>query len=372
MSSSARVLLVGADETRFDSLHELLTSAGHLVERGRLGADGAHGDGGDAVDVVVVPDDSRESQLHCELAMLRARVGDGVQRALVGRSSAIAHVRELVGRAAASRLPVVVTGEAGVGKHVVARLVHDLSKRAAGPFVTVRCTGADVNSLEHELFGRAVDGAREGALELARGGTLVLDDATALPLALRARLAEAATSGAAGGVEGPHTPRVDVRLVLVARQDRSVADISSSEILIRSFNAMVIHVPPLRERRSDIPPLVQHFRQSFAAACGCELAPLVMEEMLPLLGREWPGNVRELEQWVERQGLGTRAAPSRAEGDAWSGIELGQANATLEQLERAYILHVLAMESGHQSRTAARLGIDRRTLYRKLKQYRST
>jgi DNA-binding NtrC family response regulator len=93
--------------------------------------------------------------------------------------------------------------------------------------------------------------------------------------------------------------------------------------------------------------------------------------MLPLLGREWPGNVRELEHWVERQALGTRTATPRVEPDGLRGVELGHSHATLEQLERAYIMHVLALESGHQSRTATRLGIDRRTLYRKLKQYRS-
>jgi two-component system, NtrC family, C4-dicarboxylate transport response regulator DctD len=301
--------------------------------------------------------------------MSRSRVGDAAQRALVGRSPAIAHVREHVGRAAASRIPVLVTGEQGAGKSVVARLIHDLSKRAAGPFVTVRCTGADPDALERELFGGG-EGAGAGALEEARGGTVVLKDATALPIALRARLARAATSGALNAA-GHDADPIDVRFVLVARTLRSESDTYVMENLIGCFNAAVIDVPPLRERRSDIPQLVQNLRRNLAAASGLELAPLPTEELLPLLGREWPGNVRELEQWVERHALGTTTMPAHAESDALRGVELGSSQATLEQLERAYIMHVLALESGHQSRTAARLGIDRRTLYRKLKHYRS-
>jgi DNA-binding NtrC family response regulator len=199
----------------------------------------------------------------------------------------------------------------------------------------------------------------------------VLDDATALPVALREQLARAATSRTLRRVEGHGTLAADARLVLVARDDRSESGAASIEHLRACLNAIVIDVPPLRERRSDIPQLVQHFRRSLAADSGLELAPLAPEEMLPLLGREWPGNVRELEHWVEHHALATRPAPPRAETDALRGVELGPSHATLEQLERAYIKHVLALESGHQSRTAARLGIDRRTLYRKLKQYRS-
>jgi DNA-binding NtrC family response regulator len=313
---------------------------------------------------------ARDGRLARELAMLRARVGDVAQRALVGRSPAIAHVREHVGRAASSRVPVLVTGEPGAGKRVVARLIHDLSERTAGPFVTVPCAGADPDALERELFGGG-EGARARALDEARGGTVVLQDATALPIALRARLARAAATGALNDAVGSDADPTDARIVLVARTLRSESDAQAMESLIGAFNAAVIDVPPLRERRSDIPQLVQHFRRNLAAASGLELAPLAPEELLPLLGREWPGNVRELEQWVERHALGTTAGPAQAEGDALRGVELGSSQATLEQLERAYIMHVLALESGHQSRTAARLGIDRRTLYRKLKQYRS-
>jgi DNA-binding NtrC family response regulator len=154
-----------------------------------------------------------------------------------------------------------------------------------------------------------------------------------------------------------------VRLILIVRTGGAEGE------LLNAFNAMPIDVPPLRERRSDIPQLVHHFRRRLAQEQGIELRPMSADDMLPLLGREWTGNVRELEHWVERATLVARA--EQAQGGAHlAGIEFGEAQATLEQLERAYIFHILARENGHQSRTAERLGIDRRTLYRKLKQYR--
>jgi DNA-binding NtrC family response regulator len=146
---------------------------------------------------------------------------------------------------------------------------------------------------------------------------------------------------------------------------------ASIEDLFVRFNAMEIDVPPLRERRSDIPLLVQHFRRRLAAEHGLELQTLPPDEILPLAARDWTGNVRELEHWVERHALGAVAEEPRGERGPLPGVELGSSQATLEQLERAYIMHVLKLESGHQSRAAMRLGIDRRTLYRKLKQYRS-
>ena len=433
MHSIARVLLAGGDEPRFPALHQLLESAGHAVVRSEGTEDAARRVGAGEADVVLLAHDAlsslellieaqrgeqsttfvalagapastharaavragvaevvdpasdeqallaaveraaRDRQLRRELAMLRARVGDAVQHALVGRSAAMARVREQIGRGAASIAPVLVTGEAGAGKDVVARLVHDLSDRAARPLVTVRCASQDPDALERELFGSAGDAGtrgRAGLLEEARGGTIVLDDAPALSAALRAQLARASTSRTSRRVGGQDVIPVDARLVLVARVSGAELDSASLEDLRTRFNAIVIDVPPLREHRSDIPALVQHFRQRLAAEQGIELDPISPDEMLPLLAREWTGNVRELEHWVERHALVARAELPRAESSVLPGIDLGASQVTLEQLERAYIMHVLALESGHQSRTAVRLGIDRRTLYRKLKQYR--
>jgi DNA-binding NtrC family response regulator len=145
--------------------------------------------------------------------------------------------------------------------------------------------------------------------------------------------------------------------------------------LLGDRNTLPIALPPLRERRRDIPLLVQHFRRQLAEA-GTVPPPLGAETMTPLLAHQWPGNVRELEHWVERIALAERAAPpaSRSAHPVTApGVEFAAFDAerlTLDALERRYILHVLAQERGHQSRAADRLGIDRRTLYRKLKEYR--
>ena len=321
---------------------------------------------------------ARDVRLRRELAMLRARIGDAARHALIGRSSAMTLVLELVGRAAASRAPVLITGEAGTGKDTVAQLVHDLSDRASRPLVTVRCAGAEQDALERELFGTTGGEsarARAGLLEQARGGTVVLDDADALGAALRAQLARVGVARELRRVGATETTPVDVRLVLTSRGGANAGAHAGAhdtvEDLIARFNALVIDLPPLRERRSDIPQLVQHFRGRLAAEQGVDLEPLSPEAMLPLLGHEWSGNVRELQHWVERAALASRAEQPRGGASALPGVDLGGARATLDEIERAYILHVLQLERGHQSRAAVRLGIDRRTLYRKLKQYRA-
>jgi two-component system nitrogen regulation response regulator NtrX len=339
------------------------------------GCDAVLGSAGNDAVVVAVERAAREAQLRRELALLRARAGADMQHVLIGRSSTMSHVRQLIARAAASRAATLVMGEAGTGKDVVARLIHDLSDRAARPFVVVSCAETDASSLETRLFGRAgsPELALAGALERASGGTLVLDGAPSAPAALQARLARAVAPRTAPRGSGDAV--VDVRLVLCARIGTEDGRSDSHDDLIDRFNALPIVVPPLRERRSDIPQLVHHFRSRIAPAGEVAPHPLGSEALLPLLGHDWPGNVRELEQWVERASLATTPGRPGSETTAGraelAGLDLGSARVTLEELERAYILHVLDQESGHQSRAAVRLGIDRRTLYRKLKQYRS-
>jgi DNA-binding NtrC family response regulator len=310
---------------------------------------------------------ARDGQLRRELSMLRARLGEASQQALVGRSAGMAHVRELIGRAAGSGMAVLIAGEAGTGKDVVARLIHDLSDRASRPFATVQCAETDQESLARELFG-TTDGSysNAGLLERVRGGTVVLEDASALSPALRAKLSRVGVTRLTQREGSDDALPADVRLILVVRTEGGAEGVDD---LLQTFNAMLIDVPPLRERRSDVPQLVHHFRRRLAAEQGVELRPISADDMLPLLGREWSGNVRELEHWVEHTTLLSRAEQVQS-GVQLVGVDFGDARVTLEQLERAYIFHVLARESGHQSRTAERLGIDRRTLYRKLKQYR--
>jgi len=312
---------------------------------------------------------ARDGRNRRDLAALRARVGEEARHALVGESLGMQLVRELVGRAAGSRRTALVTGEAGTGKSTVARLVHDLSDRAGRPFVVAQCEGARPEALEAELFGTG----REGLLESARGGTLVLDEVLELPRAMYSRLAAMIAERIVRRAGSTHAEPVDVRLILTVRttEQRPTVDAAA---LLGEGNALPIALPPLRERRRDIPLLVQHFRERSARGRSGDLPPLPAETMTPLLAHQWPGNVRELAHWLERIALAADqrgAAPRHAViAPGAEFAPLDSARLTLGELERRYILHVLAQEGGHQSRAADRLGIDRRTLYRKLKEYR--
>ena len=312
---------------------------------------------------------AHEARLRREVAALRARLGDETQEALVGRSEPMRRVRELVGRAAATRRTVLVTGEPGTGKDVVARLLHELSDRVGRPFVVVRCTD-DGAALETELFGDE----RGGLLESARGGTLVLDDVTSFPSALRERLTRLLAARVLRRDGAEDEVQVDVRLVLTARSGEMNGQPVAQ--LFGERNVLPIALPPLRERRVDVPLLVQHFRSRIARESGMEPPVVTPQMMTPLLAHEWPGNVRELETWVERLayapagGATDPAASALPAGPDADFARLDAAHVTLEELERRYVLHVYELERGHQRRCAERLGIDRRTLYRKLKEYR--
>jgi DNA-binding NtrC family response regulator len=319
---------------------------------------------------------AREAGMRRELALHRSRAANGVAAALIGRSSAMKHVRELIGRAAASQRTVLVTGEAGVGKDVVARQIHDLSERATRPYLLLRCSDASFESFEEELFGVAPSAAvigRVGLLETARGGTVVLDDCTALSAGIRARIADAIVNRAAPRVGGETSLPLDVRFILMAR-DSELAEATSlrADALLGGVSVDRIVVPPLRERRSDVPLLVQHFRARLALENGHEGRAPAANAVMTLMAQQWPGNVRELEHRIERDLYGS-SEPSPASVNP--GTEAlfaipSSAPWTIEQLERRYIEYVLAQEDGNQSRAADRLGIDRRTLYRKLKEYR--
>lgn len=313
---------------------------------------------------------AHEARLRREVAALRARLGDETQQALVGRSEGMRRVKELIGRAAATRRTVLVTGEPGTGKDVVARLLHDLSDRVGRPFVVVRCADGGEAALEAELFGDE----RGGLLESARGGTLVLDDVVAFPDRLRERLTRLLAERVVHRSGEDDAVQVDVRLVLTARS-REVDD-GPVAGLFGERNVLPIALPPLRDRRSDIPLLVQHFRSRITKETGMDLPTITPQNLMPLLAHQWPGNVRELETWVERRAYAVSGvAPDAADmpmpiGPSADFARLDAARVTLEELERRYLLHVYELERGHQRRCAERLGIDRRTLYRKLKEYR--
>jgi two-component system nitrogen regulation response regulator NtrX len=286
-------------------------------------------------------------------------------------------LRELIGRAAASQRTVLIVGEAGAGKDVAARLVHDLSERTARPYLRVRCGGTSADQLEEELFGVAATPGklgRAGLLETARGGSVALDECTALTSALRQRVARAIVDGAAPRVGGDAPVSLDVRYLLTTRDPEATgAGGTVSEALLSGVSVLPIVIPPLRERRSDIPLLVQHFRARLSREQGVPAGVSDALSMMSMLAEQWPGNVRELEHRVERDAYGAGEALPASTSPRSTGTFAvpGTARWTLEQLERRYIEHVLMQVEGNQSRAAVQLGIDRRTLYRKLKDYRS-
>ena len=433
MASASRVLVVDSDGERALVLQQLLASSGfetslsvtvaggaaslehHAVDVVVVCADAANDvalllvEAGDANVVVrayvaeragisatrwgahdVIPPDApsdlvvrlvdraaRDAAMRRELALLRTRAGEGVASQLIGRSTQISQLRELIGRAAASQRTVLVSGEAGVGKDLVARLIHDLSERATRPYVLVRCTESNADALEEELFGverTAEASGRTGLLETARGGTVVFDECTALSHGVRSRLARAILERGAMRLGGSELVSLDVRYVLMTRDVAVPGHVDAATgALPGGISVDPIVVPPLRERRSDIPLLVQHFRAQLAAEPGFVPAAPSANSMMSLLGQQWPGNVRELRHRVERDALGASETPSHP---AASQVAPGKfripaaAPWTLEQLQQRYIEHVLGQEHGNQSKAAERLGIDRRTLYRKLKEYR--
>jgi DNA-binding NtrC family response regulator len=294
----------------------------------------------------------------------------------IGASRAMRDLFVLVRRAAPSPLPLLITGESGTGKELVARAVHHLSGR--GAFVAVNCAAFPENLLESELFGHqrgaftGADRDKPGLFETAHGGTLFLDEIGELPAALQPKLLRALEQGEIRRVGATAERKVDVRVI--AATNRSLDDEVRAgrfrEDLLWRLNVLPVHVPPLRERRADIPLLAEHFLRGH---------PVESDAMALLTAYPWPGNVRELRNAIERATTLGGAPAVRAEDLPPHIHAAGRsaaviADATrrqipLRDLEREYILEVLRQVGGNKSRAAEILGLDRKTLYRKLEEY---
>jgi DNA-binding NtrC family response regulator len=329
----------------------------------------------------------REAELRREVARLRSRTGEGARGSIIGRSPPMQRLFELIERVAPTRATVLITGETGTGKELVARAVHDLSDRARRPFVAVNCSALPETLLESELFGHvkgAFTGAvaaRRGLFEEAAGGTLFLDEIATVSQAIQVKLLRVLQERRIQRVGGGSPVNVDFRLVAACnvRLEDEVESGRFREDLFYRLNVFPLHVPPLRERPSDVPLLAEHFRRRFSRENGVEPPPITREALARMMEYPWPGNVRELENYVERGAiLHAGAAFIPFEAPRGSRVEperetMGRARAerwSLERLEREHILQVLEETGGNQVRAAEILGVDRRTLHRKLKQYR--
>lgn len=329
-----------------------------------------------------------EAALRREVAQLRRRAGEqGPGARMVGRSAPMQRLFDLMERVAPTRATVLITGETGTGKELVARGIHDLSDRARRPFVAINCSALPETLLESELFGHmkgAFTGAiqnKRGLFEEAAGGTLFLDEISTISPAIQVKLLRVLQERKIKRVGGRDLIPVDFRLIAATNRDLGelVQKGEFREDLYYRLNVFPINVPALRDRREDIPVLANYFRLRFAEENGVEPPEIPPETMARMMAYDWPGNVRELENFIERAVIMHAGAksipfdPPQTFGRRQERDLLAKARAErwdLERLEREYILECLEETHWHQGEAAAILGINRRTLYRKLKKYR--
>jgi two-component system response regulator FlrC len=311
--------------------------------------------------------------LAVENEVLRARVAEPPADAVWG--PATRDVVRLLERAAASDATVLVAGESGTGKEVAARALHRLSRRAPAPFLAVNCAALSAGLLESELFGHekgaftGADRLRKGRFELAEGGTLLLDEVSEIEPALQAKLLRVLQERTFERVGSSQARKADVRLVATTNRDlpAEVARGRFREDLYYRLNVIPVRMPPLRERREEIPALADHFAKRHRKR-------LTADALRRLATYDWPGNVRELGNVLERAAVlapgeeidGALLAPW-LEGPARSAVSL--AGIRLEELERRAIEETLKAEGGNRERTARVLGISSRGLRDKLKRW---
>ena len=303
---------------------------------------------------------------------------------LIGKSRPMQEVFGLIEQVAGSRSTVMVYGKSGTGKELVAKAVHYNSQRSTKNFVPVNCAAIPAELLESELFGHergAFTGAiatKVGKFELATGGTLFLDEVGSMRLDLQAKILRALQEREVERVGGSRTIKIDVRVIAATNRDlkKAVEEGAFREDLYYRLNVVPITLPDLKDRPEDIPLLANHFVQKFGQESNSGIREISKEAMAILISHTWPGNVRELENVIERAatlGRGPAVQPSDLPPHLAGGtnpLERALAKeATLEDLEKDYIAMILRRTKGHQIRAASILGIDRRTLYRKIRRY---
>ncbi len=334
--------------------------------------------------VLVVANALRQRRLEAENKALRARVDQ--ELIMIGESYAMNQLREQVAMAAPTNGRVLIFGENGTGKELVARSIHALSRRRGGPFIEVNCAAIPEELIESELFGHvrgAFTGAvsdRRGKFEAADGGTIFLDEIGDMSLKTQAKVLRALQDQVIEPVGSTGRVRVDTRVLAATNKDL-VSEIKGGrfrEDLYFRLNVIPIFVPPLRDRREDIPLLADHFTRVFAREYGRRLKTTDASASAALERYAWPGNVRELRNVIERLMImvpGDIVAASDLAFLALGGqpplvketVEIRPLHDAREQFEREYILKALADQQGNISRTADVLHVERSNLYRKMR-----
>jgi two-component system nitrogen regulation response regulator NtrX len=338
--------------------------------------------------VLVVRNALRQRNLEAENRALRARVD--AQHVMVGESYAMVKLREQVAMAAPTNGRVLIFGENGTGKELVARNIHQMSRRRTGPFVEVNCAAIPEDLIESELFGHvrgAFTGAvadRRGKFELAHGGTIFLDEIADMSLKTQAKVLRVLQEQVMEPVGGSNRIKVDARVLAATNKDLT-SEIRAGrfrEDLYFRLNVVPIFVPPLRDRQEDIALLADHFMGTLAREYGRRPKTLESDAIIALRQYAWPGNVRELRNLVERLMImvpGDRIssrdltfldqslpAEPQISTQAMESLPLHEAR---DQFERDYILRALAAQQGNISRTAEVLGVERSNLYRKMRSF---
>ncbi len=319
--------------------------------------------------------------LTMEVATLRRMLDtrSGLEGRLMGRSPQIERVRQLIREVADSPVDVLIHGETGTGKEVVAQSLHEMSVRRHGPFVALNCGGMPDNLLDSELFGHeagAFTGAqkrRVGKIEYANGGTLFLDEVESMPMGMQIKLLRVLQDRRIERLGSNQSVPVDVRVVAATKDDllqRASENAFRADLYYR-LNVVQIELPPLRERREDIPLLTEHFMLLAASRYGRTQPAVTVEQMQRLMAHSWPGNVRELRNVAECLVLGIRKDVLGA-GPAATG-EHADASASLvemvEGFERSLIAAELARNGGNIAHSAKALRIAKTTLNDKIRKY---
>ena len=323
-------------------------------------------------------------RLKQEIASLRQVAGRETD--LTGGSTAINGVRATLKRVAGTGSRVLISGPAGVGKEIAARLLHEWSARAAASFVIVSAARMTPESVEAELFGVEEGGdlVRTGLLEQAHGGTLFLDEIADMPVATQARILRVLTEQQFTRVGGSRMVKVDVRVVSATARDltQEIAEGRFREDLYYRLNVVPVTIPAVADRREDIPALVEHFVAHYAASRRIPAPDVAPEAMVALQSYEWPGNVRQLRNVIERTFilapsdrigridldlLPPEVLGSGGEGSGTSAIMGAPLREARESFEREYLRVQIRRFSGNISRTASFIGMERSALHRKLK-----
>jgi DNA-binding NtrC family response regulator len=323
--------------------------------------------------------------LRGEVHSLRTRLGEELTlNELIGASPAMERVKDVIGKVAVTDSPVLIEGESGTGKELVAAAIHRLSSRVKGSFIPVNCSAIPPDMLESEFFGHvrgAFSGAVSDTLGLFRGaneGTIFLDEIAELPPALQVKLLRVLQEMQVRPVGSTRAYPVDVRVIAATNRnlEKAMTEGEFRQDLFYRLNVIRVMLPPLRERREDIPGLVNHFLRRFNRRFRRDVRGITPEALEALAAYEFPGNVRELENLLERAfAMGAREQITLADLPSLTvpipGVVASAARAlpTLADVEKDLILKALAMNNNDKEEAARTLGISRRTIYRRLKEY---